>query len=140
MSDVSLNNGARHTITIAILGDLIDGEEACVVALRANCDGDLRVIIRLQNFACLPHIIQFLLNDMLVLALTNTITKVEDTQRDLSSICLKRAEECTHELDHIFSDDDFFTIAVGIGDRSEAGTLHYKLKDISIAQTDEISC
>lgn len=130
VSDIPLNNSSRNTVTVAILGNLVDRKESGMVALRTNRDGDLWVIVRLQDFACLSHIIQFFFDDMLVLALANTIAEIEDTQRNFSSICLKRAEECTHELNHILGYDDFFTITVGIGDCSKTGTLYYRIKDI----------
>lgn len=68
---------------------------------------------------------------MLVFALTDTVTEVEDTHRDLSSVGLKRTEECTHKLNHVLSRNNLNTVTIRIGDRSKAGALDCKIKDIS---------
>lgn len=105
------------------------------MTLRANRDRNFWVVVGLQDLACLSHIVQFLFDNVLVLALANTIAEVEDTHRDLSSIDLKRTEECAHKLDHVFGRNDLNAITICIGDRSEAGTLHCKIKDVSQTQT-----
>ncbi|KAL0630685.1 hypothetical protein Q9L58_010466 [Maublancomyces gigas] len=69
-----------------------------------NSDGSESLVwgvVRLQDYACLLHIMQFLFDDVLVLAPVNTIAEVEDTVMDLSSICFERTEECAHKLDHV---------------------------------------
>lgn len=135
MSYVPLNNSSRHTVTVAILGNFINRKETSMMTLRANRDRNFWVVVGLQDLACLSHIVQFLFDNVLVLALANTIAEVEDTHRDLSSIDLKRTEECAHKLDHVFGRNDLDAITICIGDRSEAGTLHCKIKDVSQTQT-----
>lgn len=129
MGYIPFNNSSRHAVTIAVLGNLVDREETGVMTLRANSDRDFWIVVRLQDLACLSHIMQFLFDDVLVLTLADTIAEVEDTHRDLSSICLECTEECAHKLDHVFGRNDLNTVTVCIGDRSEAGTLHCKIKN-----------
>ena len=57
MSNITLDNRTRNTISIAILRMFVDWEEASVVTLRADGDGNLRVVVRLQNFAGLAHVV-----------------------------------------------------------------------------------
>ena len=57
MSNIALDNRTRNTISIAILRMFVDWEEASVVTLRADGDGNLRVVVRLQNFAGLAHVV-----------------------------------------------------------------------------------
>ncbi|KAL0630280.1 hypothetical protein Q9L58_010873, partial [Maublancomyces gigas] len=88
------------------------GKYATLDNNKTNLDGSESLVcgvVRLQDFACLSNIMQFLFDDVLVLALSNTIAEVEDTHRDLSSIGFKRTEDCAHKFDHVLG----WTIQLG---------------------------
>jgi hypothetical protein len=68
--------------------------------------------------------VKFLLDDLRILSLADTVPEIKDAHRDFPSLLLESAKESAHKPNHILGSNILDTRAVGIADGCKTATLH----------------